>query len=286
MIKMGLTTINKERAILLVGKAGTGKTTKALEMMDNPIIYYADEIPNSLNIVSISRDRGILIEELNYHADKEKVLNILRNYKGKIVLTSNDKKSIPNGIVPMCKVKLAGSKKHLQDSIKAIAPRCEEPSSIHMSTFELVSYYLKTSDRDKVREALEVNQPNEVTLLSYLTENIHVNKLIFVDAYVKRRWDKKYFYEMLAYAHDGKYFGRLNMPKWKKKSDMPYILRKLGLPNEKLLSQFLKDEEFQDYARKKLNNTHCRLLGIEKKKKKIKQKKKKEMKKTTLNDFM
>jgi len=122
--------------------------------------------------------------------------------------------------------------------------------------------------------------------MTWLIENIHPNKLLFVDGVVKRRWSQRYFYEMLAYAHDGKYFGRMNMPKWKKKSDMPYILRKLGLPNEKILSQFLKDEEFHDYARKKLNNTHCRLLGIEKKKKKIKIKKKKEMKKTTLNDFM
>ena len=281
---MGLSSINKERATIIIGKSGTGKTTKALEILENPIIFYADEL-DGVDVPSVPRDRGILIEEVHYKPNKEKILTILRNYRGKIVLTSNDKKSVPKNILTMCQVKLAGSKKHLQDSIKEIAPRCEEPKSIQMSNFELVSSYLKTTNRDRVREMLEVNQPNEVTFLNYLAENIHVNRLIFVDAYVKRRWDKKYFNELLAYAHDGKYFGRMNMPKWSKKSDTPYICKKLGLANERLLRQFLKDEEFQEYARKKLNNTHCRLLGIEKKKKKIKPKKV-EKKVTTLNDFM
>lgn len=283
---MGMTSINKKRPILIVGKAGTGKTTKAKEMLENPIIFYADEIEDDLDIFSIPRDRGIIIEELHYKCNNAMVLKILRNYRGEIVLTSNDKKSVAKNIISMCQVKLAGSKKYLLDSIKELAPRSEEPHSVHMSSFELTNYYLKTANRDRVSYALEVNNPNEVTLLNYLSENIHVNKLIFVDAYVKRRWDKRYFHEMLAYAHDGKYFGRLNMPKWKKKSDIPYICRKLGLSNERLLRQFLKDEEFQDYARKKLNNTHCRLLGIEKKKKKPKPKKKETKKTMTLNDFM
>ena len=35
---MGLTTIKKERAIIITGKHGTGKTTKALEIVPNAII--------------------------------------------------------------------------------------------------------------------------------------------------------------------------------------------------------------------------------------------------------
>ena len=52
--------INTNRAILIVGKTGTGKTTKALEMLPNdPIVRYADEYDIDDNF-SISRDRGIL----------------------------------------------------------------------------------------------------------------------------------------------------------------------------------------------------------------------------------
>ena len=41
---MGLTSMNKNRAILLTGKTGTGKSTKAKTFVENPHITYANNI--------------------------------------------------------------------------------------------------------------------------------------------------------------------------------------------------------------------------------------------------
>ena len=58
--------IEIKRPILIVGKPRTGKTTKALEILSDPIIEYANEFDIENNF-SIPLDRGILIEEVDYY---------------------------------------------------------------------------------------------------------------------------------------------------------------------------------------------------------------------------
>jgi len=41
---MGLTSMNKERTILITGKTGTGKSTKARELLSNAKVLYANDI--------------------------------------------------------------------------------------------------------------------------------------------------------------------------------------------------------------------------------------------------
>ena len=41
---MGLTTMNNDRTILITGKTGTGKSTKALTFVNDPIVLYANDI--------------------------------------------------------------------------------------------------------------------------------------------------------------------------------------------------------------------------------------------------
>ena len=53
---MGLKNINKKRAILVVGKTGTGKTTKAKTFVNDPIIFYgSDEIDFDLGSFPVDR---------------------------------------------------------------------------------------------------------------------------------------------------------------------------------------------------------------------------------------
>ena len=103
-IEMG----NVERPVIIVGKPRTGKTTQALEMLDDPLRYYANEF--ELN--SIPMDRDILIEEVDYKANEDEIANLLRMRHIKVVMTSLNKKGIPKKLASMCRIKLAGSKIH------------------------------------------------------------------------------------------------------------------------------------------------------------------------------
>ena len=50
---MGLTNMNRDRPIIITGKTGTGKTTKAKEMLPDAIVLFADSIKidsSSLNV--------------------------------------------------------------------------------------------------------------------------------------------------------------------------------------------------------------------------------------------
>jgi len=261
---MGLTSMNKIRPILITGKTGTGKTTKAKSLIDNPIIFYANDI--DYNIDSIPIEQGIIIEDIHVKPDKASILSVLRHYKGQVVLTSISEKSVPKEIKAMCQIKRAGAKKHLSEQIKEIAPRSQEPFSYEKDTYSLVMEFLKSTDRDLVKDLLLFNKPSDIQILTWLSENMHPNRLIFVDGVVKRKWSQRYFYEMLAYTHMGNNRGRLSMPTRKQYSKIPYLSKKLGVKNPKLLKQLMKDEQFREWAKTKLSNTDCRILKLGEKK--------------------
>lgn len=257
---MGLTSMNKNRAILLTGKTGTGKSTKAKTFVENPHITYANNI--DFDVTCFPIENGIIIEDIHYKPDKEAILNILRLYKGQVVITSINEKSVPKEIKSMCKVKRAGSNNFLKEELQAIAPHSVAPVTYERDTFSLIYEYLKETDRELIRELLLFNKPSDTQIISWLAENMHPNRLIFVDGVVKRRWSQRYFYEMLAYAHQGNMVGRMTMPKRRQYSKIPSLSRRLKVKNPDVLMQLLQDEQFKEHAKKRLNNSECRLLGI------------------------
>ena len=265
---MGLTNMNNNRTILLTGKTGTGKSTKALTFVNNPVILYANDI--DFDVGSFPAENGIVIEDVHYKPDKSAILHIMRNYRGQVVLTSINQKSVPKEIKDMCKIKRAGSTNFLEQSIKEIAPNSESPFSFERDTYSIVNGFLKEKDRDLVAKILLYNKPSDTQILSWLCENMHPNRLIFVDGQVKRRWSQRYFYEMLAYCHLGGFVGQLSMPRRRQYSQLPKLSRRLGVRNPTLLPLLLKDEAFREQAKKKLNNAECRLLKIGEKKRRKK----------------
>jgi hypothetical protein len=90
---------------------------------------------------------------------------------------------------------------------------------------------------------------------------------------------------MLAYSHSGKTFTRPRMPQRRPYSKVPSLCRRLGLKgsDERVLKQLLKSEEFSNFAKTKLNNAECRLLGLGEKR--IRKHKKKEIKPVSFGDF-
>tara|TARA_R100001015_G_C4633542_1_gene198655 strand:+ start:455 stop:1300 length:846 start_codon:yes stop_codon:yes gene_type:complete len=257
---MGLTTMNNDRTILITGKQGTGKSTKAKTFVNNPVVLYANDI--DFDVGSFPVEQGIIIEDVHYKPDKSAILDIIRRYRGQVVLTSINQKSVPKEIFDMCKVKRAGSKNYLLDEIKSLAPNSVAPLSWERDTYKLVYEYLKQSDREVIRKLLLYNKPSDTQIITWLNENMHPHRLLFVDGVVKRRWSQRYFYEMLAYAHDGGFRGRLEMPTRRKYSKVPSLSRRLGVKNPNVLKQLFSDPEFKEWSKKKLNNAECRILKI------------------------
>ena len=159
---MGLTNINKNRTILITGKTGTGKTTKALTFVTNPMILYANDI--DFDVGSFPVENGIIIEDLHFKPDKSAILSIIRNYRGQVVLTSINQKSVSKDIVAMCQIKRAGSNNYLAEGIRLLAPNSSKPFSFERDTFTLVSEFLKETDRDLISKLLLFNKPSDIIL--------------------------------------------------------------------------------------------------------------------------
>ena len=73
---MGLTNMNRNRPIIITGKTGTGKTTKAKEMLPDALVIFSDELEIDSN--SINVENGLIIEDIHYNSDKERLLNIIK----------------------------------------------------------------------------------------------------------------------------------------------------------------------------------------------------------------
>ncbi len=277
--------MNTKRSEIYVGKTGTGKTTLVKSLLPNALYYYANEVEIA-DIYSVPIELGIIIEDLDFKPNTKEIVNVIRSYRGTVVLTSKNRKSIPKEIINICKIKNVGTKRHLRESIKGFAPRSEEPFSFERDVFTLINDYLRNSDRELVKDLLLFNKPSDTQMISWLTNNLHPNKLLFIDGVVKRRWPQQYFYEMLSYTHDGKLFRKTNMAKKGKYSKAPRLLKRVGLKpdEERLFRQLTNDEDFVKFAKRKYNNEECRLMGLGEKR--IRREKPKKPKMKTLEEFL
>ena len=256
---------NKNRAIIIVGKEGTDKITKAKEYTsDTPIIVYANEYDIEDNL-SIPADVGIIIRECNYKPNIDLIRKTILQYRGQTVLCSMNQKDVPKKLYNLCKLKRA-TKKSLRDEINEIAPRSVEPQNYEVDIFTMVGDYLRNSNRDVIADMLKISEPADIQFISWLAPNIHPNKLMFIDAKVKRKWNKTYFYEMLAYAHDGRMYRKMTPPQRKEYSRLPRILWRLKMrPSQVyLFKDLLKSPDFQDYCKNTLSVTELRVLKLRK----------------------
>ena len=218
MSMLKITNENK-KPMIVVGKSDIKTTEKALTFVsDSPIVYYANEF-DIVDNYSIPEERGIIIREANYKPKVDLIKKTILQYRGQVVLTSDNQKDVPKSIFNLCKLKRATG----FDNLDEIAPRATKPINYDMDIYSLVMEYLRNPDRDEVAILLKKIRPPDVQFISWLTPNLHPNRLIFVDYSVKRRWDSDYFYEILSYSHTGRMERRIEMPKRGQYSQIPRI---------------------------------------------------------------
>ena len=237
----------------------TGKTTRAIKDLGNPIIMYANEMP--IDIHSLPKERGVLIEDVHYKADVDSILEILRTYKGDIILTSLNEKDVPKQLKNKCKLRRQTGSIG-RNKIMNIAPNSDGPDNKDKDMYSMMRQYVNNTDRDYVAEMFKHNKPSILQLIIWLGENTHPNKIAFIDGHVKWRWKTNYIYELIAYGHKGKGYNVI-APKRGKYSQIDKICRKIGLKNNEryLLKDLLKDESVREFVKTKLSHQQWRMLG-------------------------
>ena len=229
---------------------------------EDALLKYANEYDIEDNF-SISSESGIIIEEVDYKPNVDLIKRTILEYRGQVVLLSSNQKDVSKSLFNLCILKRA-TKNNLEEHIEQIAPNSDDRDSYDVDIFPMVRSYLMNSDRERIATILKINKTPDVQLLTWLAPNIHPNKISFVDFVVKRKWDSDYFYEMLAYSHDGKIHRKMEMPKRGSYSKVPRLLRKIGLkPQDVYLFNSLKeDEELRNFMKTKLTHEECRLLKL------------------------
>jgi hypothetical protein len=275
---------NTNRPIIIVGKSGTGKTTKALEILKDPIIRYANEYDIEDNF-SIPKDRGILIEDVHYKPNIELIIQTIIQYKGAIVLTSVNQKDVPKNIYDMCKLNRAGKVNYTQVLLKenGCANMDSDMDILESNIFTIANAVARSPHRERVLELLTTAKPPTSLLLPLLIGVISPSKLAWLDAKVKWKWSASYFYELLAYSTIGRNDISVTFPKRRMYDKRPMIAKKLGLRVSEydLIDMLKQDLEFESYAYTKLSKIDRIKVGV--KKQIVKRKQDKVM---TLGDFI
>ena len=258
-------TKTKEKTPILVGGYGSGKTTKAIELMGNRpyVIYQANDIKIE-DVYSYPRHHGVIVEDVHYKPDKDKILDLIL-INSNVVLTSLNEKDVPKTIMNMCTRKRLGRKDYRQNKIKELAPNSESIKEIDKSIFDLNMEILKNKERDYVLRLLKHNKPSDMQILSWVAPNVDVNHITFVDS-IMRKWSIDYFYEILTYSLSGYHGGRPKFAKRYTYSPVPKIMNKLNLKTKDsyLVKSLLKNDEYKKWATKKLNSDECKILNLKK----------------------
>ena len=261
----------RERPILIVGNYGSGKTTKAIEMMGNrPYkIVYGNDIDIE-DIHSYPKNHGLIIEEVHFKPDKNKILDIMDVKHEHLVLTSLNEKDVPKSILNRCKKDRLGRIDRRQDQIKNVAKRQDTITLIDKSIYDLTVDYLNNPNREEVIKLLKHNKPPDIQILSWVEHNVDIKKISFVDS-IMRRWSTDYFYELLVLSVGGHSRSRPKFGKRRTFSPVPKICRKLNLKESDayIVKSLLQNETYKEWATKQLDTDECKILNLKKKKRKI-----------------
>jgi hypothetical protein len=262
---------NKERPILLVGNYGSGKTTKAIEMMGRrPYkIVYGNNIDIE-DIRSYPKNHGLIIEEVHFKPDKVKILDIMNVKSEYLILTSLNEKDVPKAIIDRCKKNRLGRVDRRQTEIKRTSPGSNIITSIDKSIYDLTIDYLNNPDRDEVIKLMKHNKPPDIQILTWVMGNVSINKISFVDS-IMRRWSTDYFYELLSLSESGHSRSRPKFGKRRTFSPVPKICRKLNLKTKEayLVKSLLENDSYKEWATKQLDTDECKILNLKKNKRKI-----------------
>ena len=258
-------TKTKEKTPILVGGYGSGKTTKAIELMGNrPYVRYQANNIQIEDVYSYPRHHGVIVEDVHYKPDKDKILDLIL-INSNVILTSLNEKDVPKTIMNMCTRKRLGRKDYRQNKIKELAPNSESIKEIDKSIFDLNMEILKNKERDYVLRLLKHNKPSDMQILSWVAPNVDVNHITFVDS-IMRKWSIDYFYELLTYSLSGYHGGRPKFAKRYSYSPVPKIMSKLNLKTKDsyLVKSLLNNNEYKEWATKKLNSDECKILNLKK----------------------
>lgn len=258
------------RPTLIVGGYGSGKTSMAKELMGNRPhqVFPANKIAID-DVYSYPKTHGIIIEDVHYKPDKDKLMDLIHFRGEHLILTSLNEKDVPKSIINRCTKKRLGRVDRRQNRIKQIAPQSADPTTLDRSIFDLTMEYMKNPNRMEVLELYKWNKPPDIQILSWIEPNVNVNHLVFADS-IKRRWSSEYFYEILVLSCTGQIQGKPKFAKRRSYSPVPKICGKLGLKakDSYLVKSYLENEEYREWATKKLNADECKILGLKKPKKK------------------
>ena len=160
---MKQTSNNKKK--IFCGGNGSGKTLSAIKELGNrPYISMRACDITLDDVYSYPKNHGILIEEVHYKPDKDKILKILLTLKH-VVLTSINEKDVPKSIMNLCTRKRCGQVDRRKDSIRMMAPHSNKIKKYETSINELIEEYLKNPHQDEELEYLKSKKPADIQIL-------------------------------------------------------------------------------------------------------------------------
>jgi len=184
--------------VIISGAVGSGKTTKALELVDDYIIYdehtsYGDLLTNKTIIVD---DADLL--------KKDVLKKIIKTVKGNLILTVTDLNALDKGTKENFKKINTGKIDKRKEEIRKKYPHSSQSGNYNNNIFKVLENIYNNSDRNFVNEMLNDIKPNIYSLMIFMLENGNLDLLQYIDREQLFKSKLQFLYSTLAYGIEPK----------------------------------------------------------------------------------
>ena len=185
--------------IIIHGGVGSGKTSKALEILPDDYILYNDSVsPGDLQI-----NRTIFVDD----ADKlksDELKKIIKYTKGDLVLTCTDLGKIDKGTKDKAKKINLGNIDKRNKLIREKYPHSSLTGNYDGNIFKVLEHIYSNPDRKYVNEMLNNLKPNVYSLMIWMLENGNLDLLQYIDKEQLFKSKPQFLYSTIAYGIEPK----------------------------------------------------------------------------------
>lgn len=180
--------------VIIHGAIGSGKTDRALELVDDYIFYN-----ESIGTGDLRTKKTLIVDNAD-RLKKDVLKKIIKFTKGNLILTITDLNAIDKSIKSNAKKISTGKIDKRKDKIIKQYPNSAPSCVYDPNIFKVLEAIYSNPDRAFVNQMLNDIKPNVYGLMLWLYENGDLELLQYIDKEQLFKMKPKFLYSTLAYG--------------------------------------------------------------------------------------
>ena len=185
--------------VIISGGVGSGKTSKAQEILPDDYILYTD----STSVGDLQTKRTIFVDDAD-RLKSDELKKIIKYTKGDLVLACTDLNKIDKSTKSKAKKINTGKVDKRKEQSREKYPHSSLTGNYDGNIFKVLEHIYSNPDRNYVNEMLNNLKPNVYSLMIWMLENGNLDLLQYIDREQLFKSKPQFLYSTLAYGIEPK----------------------------------------------------------------------------------